>query len=274
MILPTVQFKYADTTLLVISAAVYGAAGAALWLWLGPVAVVPLATLLLAGVFALLLHQFRVRERQDVHQLRQIQALLTLYSLIPFKSTPPWFTGWAATPEFAVTLYKLVRQRKPNLVLELGSGASSLVMAAALAQNDVGRLVSLDQDKEYAARTRVALSQEGLDGVAQVIHAPIGKTTIDGHPWLWYDRASVPSEGPIDLLVIDGPNRELQKMARFPALPILFERLSPDAVVVLDDAHRKDERKAVERWLELDDRLEVELLDSPKGTAIISRRRS
>ncbi len=267
----SVQFKHADTFLLAAAVVAFAAMAIGLWLWLEAAAIVPLTTLLLAVVLALLLHQFRVRERQDTYQLRQFQALLTLYALIPFRSVPPAFTGWAATPEFAVTLYEFVRNRRPNLVLELGSGASSVVMAAALEQNGSGRLVSIEQDREYAEKTRNALDRQGLAERAEVVHAPITSVALDDGNWKWYDLDAVPTDAPIDLLVIDGPHRELQKMARYPALPILFDRLASDAVIVVDDAHRKDERRAMSRWTSEFDGLEVEMRDSPKGTAVIRR---
>lgn len=267
----SVQFKHTDTFLLVAATVAFVAIALGFWLWLEAAAIVPLTTLLLAAVLALLLHQFRVRERQDTYQLRQFQALLTLYALIPFRSAPPTFTGWAATPEFAVTLYEFVRSRRPNLVLELGSGASSVVMAAALEQNGSGRLVSIEQDRDYAEKTRNALDRQGLAERAEVVHAPIGSVALDDGNWKWYDLEAVPTDAPIDLLVIDGPHRELQKMARYPALPILFDRLASDAFIVVDDAHRKDERRAIDRWTSEFDGLAVEMRDSPKGTAVIRR---
>lgn len=264
-------FKHADTYFLVAATVAFAALALGLWLWLDAAAIVPISTLLLAAVLALLLHQFRLREGQDTHQLRQIQAFLTLYALIPFRSAPPAFTGWAATPEFAVTLYETVRSRRPRLVLELGSGASSVVMAAALEQNGSGRLVSVDQDRTYAERTRDALDRQGLAERAEVVHAPIRSIDLDGMRWKWYALSALPKDGPIDLLVIDGPHRELQKMARYPALPVLFDRLASDAVIVVDDANRKDERRAIDRWAAEFDGLEVKVHDSLKGTAVITR---
>ena len=265
------QLKYPDTSLIAVLAAFYGTMGTILWAWLGPGAIVPLLVLLLVSIAGLQLHLFRVRENQDVRQLRQIQALFSIYQLISFKAAPPLFTGWAATPEFALTLYELVRDRQPERVVELGSGASSVIMAAALRKNGKGHLICIDQDPEYAERTRRELARQGLESAADVLHASIVPTSIDGKRWLWYDQTAFLDGDGIDLLVIDGPNRELQRQARYPALPVLFTRLSADAVIVLDDAHRKDEKAAISRWMETYSGLTVEYLDSPKGTAILRR---
>lgn len=268
------RFKYADTLLLVVVTIVFAGVAAALWVLMEAASIVPISVLLLASIFALLRHQFRVREGQDADQLRQFQALLTLYKLIPFRASPPGFVGWAATPEFALTIYDLVRERKPALVLELGSGASSVVIAAALEQNGGGRLVTIEQDEHFARRTRAALDRQGWSNVVDVVHAPIADVTIAGTSWKWYDSSALPDLDQIDVLIVDGPHRELQPMARYPALPMLFDRISPDAVIVVDDAHRKDERMAIERWTAEFDGLAVAFLDSPKGTAIIERRTS
>ena len=38
-------------------------------------------------------------------------------------------------------------------------------------------------------------------------------------------------------------------VARWPAGPLLFPRLAPGAVVLLDDAARPEEQEAVRRWM-------------------------
>lgn len=265
------QLKHPDTFLLVVLGGLYLVAAMGFWLWLDTAGWVPSLTLLLILLGGLQLHLHRVRESQDAHQLRQIQAITALHQLIPFKAVSPWMTGWAATPEFAATLYDIVRDRKPKVVLELGSGASTVIVAAALEQNGGGRLISIDQDADYAAQTRAAVERHGLSRTAQVVHSPLTEASVDGETWLWYDMQTIPSADPIDLLIVDGPHRELQKMARYPAIPLLIGRLSAQAVIVLDDAERKDERLAVQRWTSEYDGFEVRFLSSRKGTAILTR---
>jgi hypothetical protein len=52
----------------------------------------------------------------------------------------------------------------------------------------------------------------------------------------------------IDMLFVDGPPGMLQRHSRYPAVPQLLSRLSPSAVVLLDDAGRSDEREIMETW--------------------------
>jgi hypothetical protein len=265
------QLKHPDTALIGVFVLIYLAASAGFWWWIGLEAIIPMLVMLLLLIAGLQLHLFRVREQQDVHQLRQFQALMSLYQMISFKAPPPSLTGWAVTPELAVTIYQLVRENRPSIVVELGSGASSIIIASALEQNGTGRLICIEQDADYAEETRKALRRGGVAGRADVIHAPISPSTIGDEEWAWYDRKFLPDIRGIDLLVVDGPNRELQRMARYPALPVLHGFLSEDAVIVLDDANRKDEKAALKRWLAEFDGLTVQILNSPKGTAVLRR---
>lgn len=265
------HFKHQDTKLLLYIALAYAVAAAGLWLWLregGLYVALGLTILCLGG---LQLHLYRARQKEDVDQLRQIQALFSLFSAIPFRHTLPPMTGWAASPELASTVYGLIREHRPKTVVELGSGVSTLVAAYALEQNGEGRLVSLDQDAGYGAATAEQLRRHGLDARAQVIHAPLKPVELDGRSWTWYDVSRLPEVSSIDLLVVDGPHRALQPLARYPAMPMLYDRLSPNAVIVLDDADRKDERAAVRRWTDEHEGWTVVYAQSPKGTAILRR---
>ena len=55
----------------------------------------------------------------------------------------------------------------------------------------------------------------------------------------------------IDLLIVDGPPGSTGTRARFPAYPLLSERLAPSALILVDDLQRSDERAVVDAWLEM-----------------------
>ena len=48
---------------------------------------------------------------------------------------------------------------------------------------------------------------------------------------------------------IDGPPEPVGPLARYPAGPNLFPRLSAGATVFLDDAVREDEKRIADRWM-------------------------
>src|SRR5579864_4662100 len=76
--------------------------------------------------------------------------------------------GWAASTDLLGELMRLIMLRPTRLVVELGSGLSTLVIAAALRANGSGRLISIDADPDYAASTRAQLQRHGLGEWAEV----------------------------------------------------------------------------------------------------------
>jgi len=162
----------------------------------------------------------------------------------------PSLSGWALEPEAAGYLVQTIRTARPDLVLELGSGVSTLLAAYALERNDAGRVYSFDAEEGFAERTRQLLRLHGLEHRAEVRHAPLQALETDGWTGRWFDTrafATLPDAG-VDLLIVDGPPRRTGRQARYPALPVLRAKLQPGATVILDDADRAEERETVERW--------------------------
>ena len=154
----------------------------------------------------------------------------------------PHLGSWKADTVFLGHIVQAIETLRPREVVELGCGASSLVIARALERNGGGRLTSFDQNAEFTAATEAWLKSHGLS--AQIHHAPIG---ADPSRWssIWYDLSHLPNE--IDLLVIDGPPWALNPLIRGRA-EVLFDRLRPGGMVLLDDAARPGERAVAWRW--------------------------
>ena len=165
----------------------------------------------------------------------------------------PWSSA-ALRPAGLVAVLNDIEVRDRRVVVELGGGVSSVYLARLLASRGAGRLVAVEHDPGWAAWLEGALAREGLDAVARVVRAPLAP-----HPLAWQGewyatRAlldGLPAE-PIDLLLVDGPPafEPGTECSRYPALPVLRDRLAPDATVVLDDAGRDGERAVLERWEE------------------------
>jgi hypothetical protein len=132
-------------------------------------------------------------------------------------------------------------------------------------------VVSLENTEKFAINTADNVVKHRLQNIAEVIHAPMKEITVAEETWLWYDTQQIKHLTSIDMLIIDGPPSHIQKMARYPALPILFNELSENAVVLLDDSKREDERKIVERWLREFHNLQCEWIDTEKGAAILRK---
>jgi len=165
----------------------------------------------------------------------------------------PPLAGWALDPETAGYVLRHVMDYKPQLVVELGSGVSTVITAYAMEKNGFGRVISFDGEAEFAERTRKLLSLHGLDQRAEVRHAPLVPLDIDGWEGVWYEIDAFSDLGPasVNLLIVDGPPGSTSPLARYPALPVLLEHLGPDGRVLLDDSARGDETEILQRWQEM-----------------------
>lgn len=155
----------------------------------------------------------------------------------------PHLGSWKADTYFLHRIIDEIELLQPENVVELGSGATSLVIAKALSTHGGGRLHSYDQHEPFVADMRAWLAEHDL--AAEFCHAPL---TLRDPAWpgLWYNLNHVPTV--IDLLVIDGPPWAVHPFARGIA-ERLFDRISPHGVVLLDDAARPGERMVARRWL-------------------------
>jgi len=161
-----------------------------------------------------------------------------------------------------LTIADLVRTRKPRLVVELGSGVSTLILAKAGAR----KVISIDNSTEFAQKTRDMLKAHKVSGV-EVRVAPL-KAHASGVDW--YDTAKLKDLKNIDMLIIDGPPGSKNPDARKPALKELLAKLSPNVVVVIDDVNRKGEREMAEAFAKALPRHTLTILNHEKGTAVIS----
>lgn len=200
----------------------------------------------------------------------QVESLLALYFDIRPRQSFPSGGGWEASPDLLLLLYKTIRERQPELVVECGSGVSTVVIAYALAQNEKGQVVALEHLAPYRDQTEKWLRDHELTEQASVILAPLVPVTIGNQTWDWYSTEDLP-EGPIGVLFVDGPPEATGPTARFPALPLLENRTTSDTVVILDDSDRQDEREIVQRWTTELEGWHSEQVGHNKGTAVLTR---
>jgi len=255
-----------------------GALGWALWRWFDEHGLVAF----LLGAVSLILfvvledRAAAVRRYYDlVHHghthYRQLEALMSVIAAIGPRAPLPRSRGFAASPDFLRLIVETIMDLRPKVIVEASSGLSTVIAAYCLKQLGSGVVVSLENDGEYAERTRRQLIRHGLADIAHVIHAPLVATPIRGQDWMWYDTRDLELDGPIDLLIVDGPPATVQALARYPALPVLSGRLSESAVIIMDDAVRDDERKIARRWREEFAPLTQEYLDLEKGAIVLRR---
>lgn len=213
----------------------------------------------------------RKLNRDNVNNLfEQFQHLRLLEHEVGLQQPLPLTRGWAGSPDFLRFIADYVGRHHPGVVVECGSGVSTVVLAAALRRQGSGHLYSLEHDPSYAEKTRQLLRDYSLEAHASVIDAPLSSSRASTP---WYDEASFPdSMQPIELLVVDGPPGSVAKQSRYPALEILMPRMAASFAVVLDDANRPDERRCIDRWLQDHPDLELSRARAEKGLAVLERR--
>jgi predicted O-methyltransferase YrrM len=201
------------------------------------------------------IEQARAEGRQDIGaiaagQTGQIEALLQLFGRIKPRQPMPPSGGWALDPRGLLNLFSLVERSRPRTVVELGSGTSTVWVGYALAESGSGRLISLEHDETYVSQSRAAVALHGdrLPPI-EVRHAPLTDIRLGDEVFRWYDLSCIEDINEIDFLIVDGPPGRTGRLARYPAVPVLLNRLSHDALVVLDDFDRADEQAIVERWI-------------------------
>jgi hypothetical protein len=180
---------------------------------------------------------------------RQFEALISMYRILEDRPIFPPTRGWAASPDFLYLLFRYVMEAKPRLILELGGGATTIVLGLLCEKLGRGKVVSVENHPVFAERLRNETSSRGLDDIVEIIHAPLKEIRLDGFEelFLWYDLAGAELSG-VEMLVIDGPFGRVNRLARYPAGPLLFPMLSPGAAVFVDDADREDEMEMVRLW--------------------------
>ncbi len=253
------------------SAALLGAAAAAITAGVAQFSLVLSLAVLAAGATAGLALALHLVSRRIETATERIEARLTLDQLQRGENGWRLTTAYAGTPDLIWTVVEELLARRPKVVVELGAGVSTLVLGRIIrAQRLDCRIVSIEHDPDYAARVRAELRAEGLQDVAEVFDAPLQPVSTDGYDGPWYRLdAWIDAIEAIDVLLVDGPPKRFHPAIRSAAVPILADRLAPGALVVLDDARRKPERRALAAWGRLLSGSTTEYRDIGRGVGLL-----
>jgi hypothetical protein len=162
--------------------------------------------------------------------------------------------GYAIGTEALIFLDARVRQERPRAIVELGSGMSTVGLAACMASLHSPKgppyVFSIDEDAGYLERTRKMLERAGLSARVRLAHRPVREQTVLGHRTRCYEiedrflRDFLVVEP--DFVLIDGPSGGGD--VRFGTLPLLLSHLRRPCRVYLDDALRADEMRIASLW--------------------------
>lgn len=211
------------------------------------------------------------------HLYAQLESLSWLQRRLIIKGQLPPLRGWATSPDVLLRLHTHIMATRPEVVVEFGSGASTLVIADALRQNGTGKLFSFDHSDYYGGQTLATLKAEQLQAW---VDFRIG----DLEPWKgkhlnpedaekpsrWYPASLLTGIDQVDLLWVDGPPGGTCLFSRYPALPALADKLSQNAEVWMDDTIRQEEKDICERWAK-DHGFKLEYYPLEKGLGRLTR---
>jgi hypothetical protein len=181
----------------------------------------------------------------------KVEAQLGLLALVEPRAPLPPLGGWALDADTMHAVAAMMWRHRPELVVECGSGSSSVWLGYLAERLRLGRVVSLEHDERFLRSSRAQVAAHGLDDLVEIRHAPLVPWTGDGgvsQPW--YDPAALDDLKDIGLLLVDGPPQAVGRNARYPAGPLLIPRCTAGAVIVLDDTDRVEERTVSRRWLD------------------------
>lgn len=208
----------------------------------------------------------------------QLESLSWLQRNIKLKGELPPLRGWAASPDFLLMLHTHILKNHPSVVVEFGSGATTVIIADALRQNGHGYLISVENSRQYADKTKSHLRNENLESwvdlrVGELVPW-VGdhlNTKVDVKPSFWYPAALVEDLEEVSLVIVDGPPASTCQFARYPALVALEGGLSDSVEIWMDDAMRREEKIICQAWSDKHN-FSLDLYPLEKGLAILRRK--
>lgn len=177
----------------------------------------------------------------------------------------PWKRGWPASPDFILWLVELIENNNYDLILEFGSGVTTLYTAKTIAARESKggiakstHVVSFDHLEQFFQQTQDMLMQAGLGGRVNVMHAPLQEYTApDGTSYHYYTCQDALKELSLQyksgasriLVIVDGPPGATNKNARYPAFPLVMKYFASAHIdFLLDDYIRGDEKELAAHW--------------------------
>ena len=246
------------------------------WTW-AIVSLMAVATVILAAVelylrLKRLLVQISGESRNNVVDLNtSITSAIFLSSQFPHVVMP--LSGYSMGANNLSVVNDILNTRKPTVIVELGSGISTILVAQWLKSQGRGRITSFDHQRLWAEKCSFYLAQNGLERFAEVRTAPLADAGLVAEPRYWYQLDDqIDDLNDIELLIVDGPPAgEANPFGRLPALYKFHERLSKNATVFIDDGSRIGERRVVEKWIHEFPDLSGHLIGTLTGCWILER---
>lgn len=178
------------------------------------------------------------------------------------------FSSHSMEPETILFLKQAIEMYKPQVVLELGAGISTLILSSAL--NTVmnngsrnARYVSLEQNKDHLEKVMDMAAAAGVHDYIKPVHLPLARYKFGDEfaieekamPCFDLDEAKLHEAcGGVrpDMVIVDGPMDEKYlsgaSFAKVLTAPILGLYTAPGAAFLMEDSYNDPEIFALEQW--------------------------
>jgi hypothetical protein len=94
------------------------------------------------------------QDQLNTNYYRQLEALFSVFAILQPNSPLPSMRHFSITPDFARTLIDLVMSHRPKLVVETGSGTSTLIISYTFQKLNEGKIISLENNEMFANKHR------------------------------------------------------------------------------------------------------------------------
>jgi hypothetical protein len=165
--------------------------------------------------------------------------------------------NWSLNVETINHLETDITCLKPHVVLEFGSGISTLCLAHFLTEmhgkDPVIRVYSIEQDDKFAEESQRLITSHGYERYVKILHAPLATVQVEGIECYSYDLqdlGQVLAGAQPDYCLVDGPSVK-DFDGRFATLPLVRKYLSRKAKFRMDDALRNRELLTAKKWQQL-----------------------
>lgn len=189
------------------------------------------------------------KKADDIYAMSILQPLLANLPYLPFN-------GGALRPICMAYVLNEIIINQRRLVIEFGSGLSTIIMARLIKKNNLEtRVIAIEHNEKWAFILQGYLENEELQDFVKIVRVDLKDVQTPLGLVKWYDYEVIASEimdKKFDLIIIDGPpaNEERIMHSRFPALSKLKNNTAEDFCLILDDANRQGEKDLVNYYRE------------------------
>lgn len=162
-------------------------------------------------------------DKKLANSTKQIESTLELQNYLNTGETPLSYHGWPISPDLALYLAESLITQEYDLVIEFGSGTSTVLLAKILMRKAMTRqefssqkgfmnhgfmsecrgglegsellsgqgilkpITTFEHDKEYHKQTAAMLHRAGLEKIVNLVHAPLVDYKYQDESYLYYD---------------------------------------------------------------------------------------